>query len=42
MGIQLQLGGNGSVDQIIQAADAAMLQVKQGRKLLAHGVFGGT
>jgi diguanylate cyclase (GGDEF)-like protein/PAS domain S-box-containing protein len=39
IGIQLLLGGNGSVDQIIQAADAAMEQVKQGRKSVARGVF---
>lgn len=42
IGIQLRLGGNGSVDQIIQAADAAMAQVKQGRRSVARGVFGGT
>ncbi|WP_367849909.1 diguanylate cyclase [Rhodoferax sp. WC2427] len=42
IGIQLRLGGNGSVDQIIQAADAAMVQVKQGRMSVARGVFGGT
>ena len=41
MGIQLRLGGNGSVDQIIQAADAAMEEVKLGRKSVARGVFGG-
>lgn len=41
IGIQLRLGGNGSVDQIIQAADAAMEQVKLGRKSVARGVFGG-
>lgn len=40
IGIQLRLGGNGSVDQIIQAADAAMEQVKLGRKSVARGVFG--
>ncbi len=39
IGIQLLLGGNGSVDQIIQAADAAMMRVKQGRQSLARGVF---
>lgn len=39
IGIQLRLGGNGSVDQIIQAADAAMEQVKLGRKSVARGVF---
>ena len=41
IGIQLRLGGNGSVDQIIQAADEAMEQVKLGRKSVARGVFGG-
>lgn len=41
IGIQLRLGGNGSVDQIIQAADDAMEQVKLGRKFVARGVFGG-
>ncbi len=41
IGIQLRLGGNGSVDPIIHAAQAAMQQVKKGRKLLASGVFGG-
>ncbi|MEO5795875.1 MAG: sensor domain-containing diguanylate cyclase [Rhodoferax sp.] len=41
IGIQLRLGGNGSVDQIIQAADAAMEQVKLGRQSVARGVFGG-
>ncbi|MBC7683112.1 MAG: GGDEF domain-containing protein [Ferruginibacter sp.] len=39
IGIQLRLGGNGSVDQIIQAAGAAMEQVKLGRKSVARGVF---
>lgn len=39
IGIQLRLGGNGSVDQIVQAADAAMAQVKQGRKSVARGIF---
>ena len=41
IGIQLRLGGNGSVDQTIQAANAAMEQVKLGRKSVARGVFGG-
>ena len=41
IGIQLRLGGNGSVDQIIHAAEAAMQQVKLGRKSVARGVFGG-
>jgi diguanylate cyclase (GGDEF)-like protein len=39
MGIQLQLGGNGSVDQLLQAANTAMLRVKEGRTV-ARGVFG--
>jgi diguanylate cyclase (GGDEF)-like protein len=41
IGIQLRLGGNGRVDQIVQAADAAMQEVKLGRNSVARGVFGG-
>lgn len=41
IGIHLLQGGNGSVDQIIKAAHAAMRVSRQGRQSVALGVFRG-
>jgi diguanylate cyclase (GGDEF)-like protein/PAS domain S-box-containing protein len=41
IGIHLLLGGNGSVDQLIKAAQTAMQVSRQGRQAVALGVFRG-
>ena len=41
IGIQVVQGGNGHVDDLIQLAGAAMVQVKNGRSMVARGYFAG-